>query len=680
LSLIGDAYAGQKQFVKALEFYQQALVIHDEVGNLPGKITTLSNMGLTYSATSNPKTLVIFQQALDIAQQVGSLPRKSQALSYLGQAQIQLGKFADAQANLQQALVIAQSIGNRPTQAQALANLGTLLTKQQQPELAIVFYKQSVNTYESIRQNLRTLSQEQQRSYTETVANTYRQLAKLLIEQKRLPEAQAVMELLKLRELRDYTRDAGINSSGISLAKIEGTVLKQLLKQFTTINNFTQTIAQCEQKKCTQLEQLYDQRDRLNSTIKSELNQHRVVLAKHFATEGSIKPEDLNAEARRIVAQPDTVLIYPLVLKDKIQFLLAFKAGDQAVTFRPFETQVNAETLFNTIQTFRQQLGTPGNLKDLQATSQQLHTWLIKPLEAELNQATIKHIVFAPDSITRYIPLAALYDGKQYLVQRYSISTITAASTTDVTEKFPKPSPNQPFLLAMGASVFPTLSPLANVPAELDAIVQTKRSTDNRGIYPGAEFLNQDFNYPALKQNLKNYRILHLATHGKFIPGRPEDSFLVPGRGENLTTQLIETLSDYGLSNIHLVTLSACETAVGDRASDGMEIPGLSHYFLKNKQVKSVLASLWAVNDASTALMMMQFYQKLAQGNITKAEALRQVQFEFIQSKLTAKDAPRRSDEAEILVKGAENSRTPRSSNFSHPYYWAPFILIGNSL
>jgi CHAT domain-containing protein len=642
------------------------------MGDIAGESSTLQKIAQAYEKQGNlTQAEELLQQALAIQRKVGARPNEAMALHTLGQVYMAQGKTVEAQEALQQSFAIAQSVGARTIQAETLAELGRLF--QSQPELAIVFYKQAVNTYESIRQNLRTLSQEQQQSYTETVADTYRQLAKLLIEQKRLPEAQAVIELLKLRELRDYTRDVGINNPGISLAKIEEAVLNQILQQFATVNNFSQTLVKCEQEKCAQLEKLRRQRDQLNTAIRGEFKQHRVVLARHFATEGSLTPEKLNAVAREIVnAQPGTVLIYPLVLKDKVQFLLALKAGDRAVTFRPFETQVSAETLFNTIQTFRQQLGTPGHLKALQATSQQLYTWLIKPLESELDPATVKHIVVAPDSITRYIPLAALYDGKQYLVQRYSISTITAGSTTNVTEKFPQPGPNQPFILAMGASVFPNLPALANVPAELDAIVQTNQSKNNRGVYPGAKFLNQAFDYANLKHHLKDHRVLHLATHGKFIPGRPEESFLVPGRGENITTQLIETLSDYGLGNIHLVTLSACETAVGDRASDGMEIPGLSHYFLMH--AKSVLASLWAVNDASTALMMQQFYQKLAQNNLTKAEALRQAQLELIQGRLTARDAPPRSD---VEVQSMDNQPP---ADFSHPYYWAPFILIGNSL
>ena len=544
--------------------------------------------------------------------------------------------------------------------------------------MAIVFYKQSVNVHEKIRIDISKLPRESQESYAQSVAGTYRSLADLLIQQGHLPEAQAILELLKLRELRDFTRDAGIDSPGINLANIEATALKQILQRYTNVGAFSQKIAECEQKHCPELQQLQDQRDRLNQAVTAELSQQRAVLAKYFSTESAtLVPEKLNAEARRIVnAQPDTVLIYPLVLKDKIQFLLALKAGDGAVTFRPFETRVGAETLFKTIQTFRQQLQSPGNLAALQATSQQLYTWLIKPLEPELNNPAIKHLVFAPDSTTRCIPLAALFDGKHYLIERYSISTITAASKTDTSETFAKLPVTASFLLAAGASTFANANPLDNVPAELDAIVKLPNSRKTQGIYPGVELLNTQFDFEALKANLKGHRVPHIATHGKFQPGRPEDSYLLPGRGQNLTTALIDQLGSYGLGDIHLVVLSACETAVGDRASDGIEIPGISYFFLKN-EVKAVMASLWSVNDASTSLMMQQFYQQLATGKMTKAEALQMVQQQFITGKLTAKDAPNR---ATLIVKGSPQTRQSTNGDFSHPFYWAPFILIGNSL
>lgn len=127
---------------------------------------------------------------------------------------------------------------------------------------------------------------------------------------------------------------------------------------------------------------------------------------------------------------------------------------------------------------------------------------------------------------------------------------------------------------------------------------------------------------------------MHVATHGKFVPGRPEDSFLELGTGEKLTIPEIEILPD--LDDVHLVVLSACETALGGPDQDGVEISGISYYFL-NGGAKAVMASLWLVNDESTRLSMQQFYSHLANGTAqtptTKAMALRQAQLSLLHGK-----------------------------------------------
>jgi CHAT domain-containing protein len=133
---------------------------------------------------------------------------------------------------------------------------------------------------------------------------------------------------------------------------------------------------------------------------------------------------------------------------------------------------------------------------------------------------------------------------------------------------------------------------------------------------------------------------------------------------------------------LQLVALSACETALGGTGQDGTEIAGISFYFLNNG-AKAVMASLWAVNDGSTSLLMQQFYKNLAtsQQPITKAEALRQAQLSLLTKQVSAKDAPQRGD-GDVFLDPKSGAQLPRSRtpDFSHPYYWAPFILIGNSL
>ncbi|WP_375492916.1 CHAT domain-containing protein [uncultured Nostoc sp.] len=610
------------------------------------------------------------QQWLAIAREIKDRQSEGGALGNLGLAYKNLGNYAKAIEYEQQLLAIAREIKDRQSEAIALSNIARSLEKQQQSELAIVFYKQSVNVRESIRNDIRTLPREQQESYTQTVADTYRRLADLLLSQGRLLEAQQVLELLKIQELRDFTRNAraGGKTSGIALARIE----EEILNKYGTLIVFGQQVYECEQKKCSTLSQLRDQLDVLTQKFQQDTNAFRKTLQDRLAKDPALlEPEQLRSTAAKIVTtEPGTVLIYPLVLKDKIRILLASRAGEKGVVFRSFETPVNQLQLWKTVNQFRTQLSSPEDLREVKTTSKQLYNWLLQPLEKEIKDKNVHHLVFSLDRSTRYIPMAALFDGQQYLIERYSVSTILNAGLTDVKERLPH-NKQEIRVLAMGVSkAFPGFNALSNVPNELATIIQQSGKAQ-QGIFPGSEFLNENFTFSSLRDNLTGNKILHLATHGKFESGRPENSYLLSGSGEPLTVDKIQTLGNY-MSDTHLVVLSACETALGGVDADGLEMSGMSFYFLTNG-AKSVIASLWLVNDASTSQLMQQFYQNLSTGQMTKTEALRQAQLAMLKSNSQGSDSNRSSVNYKL-----GHGEQSISRNLSHPYYWAPFILIGN--
>ena len=209
---------------------------------------------------------------------------------------------------------------------------------------------------------------------------------------------------------------------------------------------------------------------------------------------------------------------------------------------------------------------------------------------------------------------------------------------------------------------------------------------------------------PTRWTNLEDKKLLHIATHGEFVPSSQDASFLVLGDGEKLTIEEIQILDDY-LDNVHLVVLSACETGVGEafltdlQQEEGIEINALSFYFLSGG-AKTVMASLWRVDDASTSQLMQRFYCTLANENpsLTKAEALRKAKMSLLNN--TPLDCERSTADgsfheiidrsswwAKVLdflsritkLKKPEPS-TAGGNDFTHPYYWSPFILIGNGL
>ncbi len=340
------------------------------------------------------------------------------------------------------------------------------------------------------------------------------------------------------------------------------------------------------------------------------------------------------------------------------------------------------QQLGKTVLKFRQLINNSNsNITELQTTGKELYDLLIKPLEAEFKQNKIKNLVFALDRVTRYIPMSALHNGKNYLIENYSISTVLSAELTDTKERLPIGVENNPVLGLGLSNAIPGWNALPNVKDELDSIV-LKDSQDKKGIFPGLEFLNQAFTRKALRDNADTHKILHIATHGKFVSGSYLDSFILLGDGKKLTIDDIRNLPDLG--DTHLVVLSACETALADAMQDGVEIASIAYHFL-NGGAETVMASLWLVNDESTRLLMENFYRNIANSTtnkpITKSEALRQAQLSLLHGKSSMAETSKRGTiVVQSLLSTRSNPNNSSNKRFSHPYYWAPFILIGNGL
>lgn len=657
---MGYAYEKYNNYQLAEEYYKKALEIQQDINDQIGQGYTLSSLGNVYLKNDRiEEALQVLEEALALFRKLDDRANEAITLIGFGDAYKKQGAYAESLVAYQNALATLKEIGNRPFERITLEKLGDLFQRKNQQELAIAFYKQSVNVTEAIRQNLRSLPPEQQESYTKTVADTYRALAALLLEQGRILEAQQVLELLKQQEVRDYTRDErAIVTEVDGQSKLEYTPIEQaILDKFGSLIAFSQQVNECERTNCPQEPQLNTQREALvneynqyTQQIIADIRQRRVT------DEAAYDPRQLGQSARKIVeAQPGTLLIYPLVLPDKLWLLWVAPGG----IANRIEVPVSQKELGVTATEFRMLLEDPGSdPAELQISGQKLYQWLIKPLEPELEKNAIQNLVFSLDRATRYLPMAALFDGQHYLIENYQIATILSAELTDMATPRPTHKADMPVLalgMSTGAAEFPALP---NVISEIDNIVKTG-ANDPVGIYPGRQYLDRNFNFRALADNLRDFRVLHIATHGKFTPGLPSNSYLLLGTGEQLTIDRIQTLQNRNF--LHLVVLSACETGLTGPDAEGLEIAGLGYYFSVADGAKAVMASLWRVNDSSTSEFMQRFYANLGNETqpITKAAALRQTQLSFLHPATT--DQPSKHD-------------------FSHPYYWAPFFIIGNGL
>jgi CHAT domain-containing protein/Tfp pilus assembly protein PilF len=673
LNNIGLVYDSLKEKSRALEYYEQALLLIRVVSDRGGEARILNNIGWVYDTLGEEsQALEYYNQALPLLRAVGDLSGEAVTLNNLGLIYKELGESEKALEYYNQALPLLEATGYREGLGQTLFNIGYIFADQNQPEVAIIFLKESVRVRETIRTDNRQLDEQLRQTYITTIEDDYRFLANLLLEQARIPEAQQVLDLLKLEELRDFTNTrASFTSDG----QIRYTDPEQaVLNDHNSLIALGTTILTCEDSNCNDLDRLYRQLEGLKAQYNAQLENFITTIRANRANDDLFQNLDnLSSQAEKLLiayneAGQNTVLIYPFVLEDKLWLVWAAAGG----VIGSIEVPVTQAELAQTVHHLGQQLKTSGNI---QASSQQLYDWIIKPLESELTANEIDHLVFVNDRVTRYIPMGALFDGEQYLLEKYTISSVLAPSLTDTNSRLNHQQTN---VLGLGLTdAIAGFNPLPAVQAELEAIIT---QGNNPGVYPGQVFLNTAFTLDNLKTNVLNHNVLHLATHAEFVPGRADESYILLGDGGLLKTADIDVM-ERRLRNLQLVVLSACQTALGGEAGDGTEIAGISSYFLKEGRAKTVIASLWSVNDSSTSVLMQRFYALLSTGELTQAEALRQAQLSLLYREETADFETRVADSRSLVsVRPRNGAATPTAPGFSHPYHWSPFILIGNGL
>ncbi|AFY34500.1 CHAT domain-containing protein [Calothrix sp. PCC 7507] len=337
---------------------------------------------------------------------------------------------------------------------------------------------------------------------------------------------------------------------------------------------------------------------------------------------------------------PTSAIIYPIILPQQLQVII--KIPQQPL--HRYVVNQSQQEVESTLTELREALLEPEKEEEVQTLAKKVYDWLI-PAEIETNLAKINvnTLVFVLDGALRNIPMAALYDGQKYLVEKYAVALSLGLQLIA-----PKSLTQAPLnVLAAGLvqppKAFQKFPPLPEIQSELNLIAQAGIST--------RQLLNNDFTSNALEKNVntKTFNVLHLATHGQFS-SRPEDTFILANDGpinvlqfDNLLRRQDATPSQ----SLEMLVLSACETATGDNRAT----LGLAGASVK-AGARSTLASLWHINDKSTAILIGEFYRELVKNKVTKAEALRHAQIKLL------RDYP----------------------NYSRPGYWAPYILVGNWL
>ncbi|ACC80595.1 CHAT domain-containing protein [Nostoc punctiforme] len=629
LNNIGGVYSdlGEKQ--KALEFYNQALPLWQAVGDRAGEATTLNNIGGVYDDLGEKqKALEFYNQALPLWQAVGDRAGEATTLNNIGRVYFALGEKQKALDFYNQALPLIHAVGDRAGEAITLGNIGVLFQSTNRPTQAITNLEQSLKISLEMRRGLQRENRQKflQQNGGSAISTA---LVDVLINQKKYAQAFEWVNLFTTADLADYTR--------LINAKVANPEAQQSLNDWSKKNQQLEALRQ--QLQSDQSESLPQQIRQLEAQVYSEaetISRRFPEVAELFET----TPADIKNLTSFIPA--GTVIVQPVLLTDvrdmpnNVAFFI-FTKGELSVIKKSIEP-----TKFNKlISDYLNQVQDESD-SDYLETGSELYNTLIRPIEDKIKALSPKQLSIIATGKLRHLPFESLYDSKtkQFLIEKYPVNYLTRISNNSLQSLATQNaiSRKSQAVLAFGN---PVTSDPQNLPgAELEV-------TKIKEILPDSEvYINKKASLENFKSQALRFSFLHLATHGCF---QTEDCKKVKLKTNTLLfadkSLDIADAALLGLQGTQLITLSACQTAV-DTNFNGAGITGVAYIF-ERAGAKAVMASLWAVDDEATQLLMVDFYQNLKLG-MTKGEALQKAKLKLI-------------------------------ADHRHPFYWSPFVLIGDA-
>jgi CHAT domain-containing protein/Tfp pilus assembly protein PilF len=705
---IAAIYMSQGKRSQALDYLKRAAETKKRMGDRLGLARTLGNIGELYGEggryAASDRYLA---EALQINRELDN--RSGQAANYgnLCLFRNTRKRYDDALIQCQSALALWLTV-NRPEHLwRTYDNMSISYSKLGNSGAAIFFGKQAVNTLQGIRNANIELQDRYRKTYVKERMDVYRRLADLLIEAGRFLEAEQVLAMLKEEEYFDFIRRNGNDMPDDTQASLN--LPEQAVN--TEYIEITNRLAQ------TGME--YRQLREIDDSARTEVEQARytelrtqLILAtsefKRFLSElktAKVFPEGERlfsvAELEALTAFHGTledldksaVAVHFLAMPDKLHIIVT---SSKLTTSVYRDVDISYVALSREILEFRAILQDPA--KDPLPKAKQLYDYLLKPVQEILVKLEAHTLVLYLDLDLRYLPISALHDGDQYVAEKYA----TVMYTPAVKDKLAVRSDRSWKVAAMGVSKpHSGFNALPSVIGEVNGIV--KENDADQGVLPGVRYLNDAFTKNSFSNVLakeEGYSVIHIASHFKLNPTGEGESFLLIGDGSHLHICEIYDF-DYPLTSVDLLTLSACQTGLGgggvtgqviEAAPDrtqlplecqagsvggsvaGQEVESFST-FAQKRGARSVMATLWSVADDSTGKFMQYFYQLHEDHDLSKSEALRLTQELFIKGEIQVPDG------GNFTFRGIEKSdMTDQHLPYSHPFFWAPFVLSGNWL
>jgi CHAT domain-containing protein/tetratricopeptide (TPR) repeat protein len=702
LHIIGSVYKSQDNYTQALEQYQKSLKISEEIGDRAGIATTLNSIGIVHNSQGhNTEALEQYRKSMKISEEIGDRIMIARALNNIGIVHISQGNYTEALEQYRKSMKISEEIGDKIMIASALSNIGEAHCLQgdyaqalqfakraaelatqigsreilwdahinagkayfalKQLDQARVSFDRAIATIEALRSQVAGGEREQQRAF-ESKISPYHAMVQLLIAQNNPGEALVYAERARARVLLDV-----LSSGRVSVTKtMTGPEIEQereLKSRLVALN--TQIYREQQRQRADQ--------DRLNQ-LDSQLQKARLDLEAFqinlYAAHPELKPQRGEAqiikaeEIAALLPNAGSVLLEYVVTDDHTYlFAITKAAGKTEVEAQVYTLSIKRDELAKQTESFRQQLAERG--LGFRAPARQLYQLLLKPAQAQIQGKT--NLIIMPDDKLWELPFQALItEGDRYVIETsavsYAPSLTVLREMKDQHDKLQGEMANLA-LLALGNPAIDReriehatltmrngkLAPLPTAEEEVKALGQFYGAARSK-VYIGRE-ARED----RVKTEGRQARVLHFATHGILNNTAPMYSHLLLAQGDKNEDGLLEAWELMQLDlKADLAVLSACETARG-RFGAGEGMIGLS-WAMFVAGVPATLVSQWKVESAVTRDLMLNFHRRLkapsaaARATATRAEALRQAAMKLMKDPLTR-----------------------------HPFYWAGFVLVGDS-
>lgn len=682
LSSIADVMRRTGRLDEAERYYGEALAMrraalpagHADIAD------TLHHLGWLQHLRGEPgRAEASYREALAIREKALGLghARTADTMARLASALAAQNRHGEALPLQQRAFMVALAAGVPAVVFDAGSLLAAGYRQAGRTGEAVLVGKLAVNAMQRIRSQSRGLDLELQRSLLRENGAFYRELAGWLSELGRLAEAGQVIAMLKESEYFDFIQRSGTDDPLKTRAGYIGREqpwslrYEQIAGQLAELAREHQAIAQRDEKTLANDEK--SRLARLDADLTVARQAYEAFLAelqKEFSQTASAERQqdlgrknidDLSALQSTLESLGHGAVALHYLMTEKRLWILLTTPDIQLKR----ESAIGEAALNRLVGQYREAIARRApNIRQL---GKALYDLLVAPVAEDLRQSGAGTLMLSLDGALRYLPIAALHDGEKYLIERYRLATYTEAARDKLKDA---PQPQWKFAGFGLTRKVGDFSELTAVRGELEGITAAME---------GSVRLDDEFTSAALKSSLaKPPPVVHLASHFVFAPGTQADSFLLLGDGSKLSLKQIKD-GGYRFSNVDLVTLSACETAVGGgKDQNGREVEGFGA--LAQKQgAKGVIATLWPVADDSTGKFMQIFYGLRRQTpGMTKAEAMQQAQRAFIDGRVDPV-LEQASRGARVTGRNGEPTAAPVAGT-DHPFFWAPFILMGNWL